>query len=1092
MKTIRFRLILGVLVTTIVVLLAVILYQFFISSRIAEQLLNAEVERVRDVAEVLISRRLDRAERLSLSLLKREDFLQALQRLLSSGDEAQCRKVLRRVVDGEVVVAVAVLSPEGLPLHVTGNAELQALGPVVLLKPELRVRLHVGRVEIHFLRPISSGEGLIDVVVSLGPSWADEVHQLTGHWVALTKGGEVWVRGERAVEGPAAVVPVRVGDESFALKVQLQTSAIGQMRELSFRMTFLVAGGILLLSLLGVTWVSRRISVPLERLARMAKEVAKGNYLPEFSRFSELEEIRIIEEAFEQMASAVRSTIDRLEQVIKMVQEESLRAELEASKLRSMIEGMEEGIVVLDGEDRVVEVNSWFLERLGLRRKEVIGKEVWAFHKEETNAMIKGLLDAFRCGEVTKGRRWEQGMRGMWVSMRLQPIYFDGSYSGVIFNVIDVTDLVQARQEAEAASRAKSEFLATMSHEIRTPMNAVLGMAELLSETPLSAEQREYLEMLKLSAENLLEVINDILDFSKIEAGRLELESKELDLYELLETTTVTLASKAHKKGLELLCHIEPGVPQGIVGDPVRLRQVLVNLIGNAIKFTEEGQVVVRVRELERRNGETVLEFSVADTGIGIPKDKQQRIFESFTQADAFITRKYGGTGLGLAISKQLVEKMGGRIWVESEPGVGSTFYFTIRAPVAEPKVQEEVVPPEVKGLRVLVVDDNAMNRLILRETLTAWGIVTEEAANGPSALRTMEEALRDGRPFQLVLLDRKLGQGDGFDVAKEMRRMEGYRDIPILLLSSSEAIGDRDRAEEVGIREVLLKPIRRSKLYDALVRAVAVREHGASRKEIPSLFKGKPLKVLLVEDNPVNQKLAVKLLERQGWKVTVASDGREALERAKEEEFDLILMDVQMPEVDGLEATRTIREWERHRGRHTPIVALTAHAFEEDKRRCLEAGMDAYLSKPIKIQELLKTIEALLSDRKGKTSQRELRAAFDIGKALEMAGGDVEFLKELVEIYRSDYPNKLSKIRQALKDGEAKVLYETAHSLKGASGNLGLGRVYELALQIERMGREGRLQGVEEVLRELEEELKRFEDLVSQQGWESSFTAAA
>ena len=437
---------------------------------------------------------------------------------------------------------------------------------------------------------------------------------------------------------------------------------------------------------------------------------------------------------------------------------------------------------------------------------------------------------------------------------------------------------------------------------------------------------------------------------------------------------------------------------------------------------------------------------------------------------------------------------------MESEPGVGSTFYFIIRAPVAEPEVQEEVIPREVKGLRVLVVDDNALNRLTLRETLTAWGIVPTEAADGPSALRAMEEALRDGRPFQLVLLDKKLGQEDAFEVAKKMRRrMEGYREVPILLLSSSEGMGDRDRAQEVGIREVLLKPIRRSKLYDAIVRVVAVRERGAARKEIPSVLKDKPLKVLLAEDNPVNQKLALKLLERQGWKVTVASDGREAVERAKEENFDLILMDVQMPEMDGLEATRAIREWERDKGRHTPIVALTAHAFEEDRRRCLEAGMDAYLSKPIKVQELFKTIEALLSDHegeaeepKGEASQGEVKAAFDVGKALEMAGGDVEFLKELVEIYRSDYPDKLSKIRQALKDGDAKTLYETAHSLKGASGNLGLGRVYELALEIERMGKEGRLQGAEEVFGELEEELRRFEELVSQEGWESSFTAAA
>ena len=1092
------------------ILAGVLISQWFIARVLVGRRVAEERERARRVAEVLLERKVESAQRVAHYLQQDEEFLEAVQYLMLSGDGAPCRERLKGLLPAEVE-AVAILDREGIPLMVVGNADLRGLRGTKVTMRSSRVFTRPGRIELHMLYPLPEIggwriPGVLDLVVALDQSWVEEVHELTGSHLVLSQGGKGIIGCEhhpeiaqRAARGRSGV-PFKVGGEAFLLDAFPEMTTIEKMKRFSLAAALSVAGVLFLLSVVGAGWVSQSLSAPLERLAQMAQRMAKGDYSLRVERPSGIREIATIEEAFNQMAEAIESTVAQLEEAIQRTQQESLRAELEASKLRAMIEGMEEGVVVVDRDDRVVEVNSWFLRHVGMKREEVVGRELWEFHGEEANRRIKGILDGFRSGK-SEMKSWEREMLGMWVSLRLQPVYFGDSYNGVILNVIDVTDLVRARQEAEAASRAKSEFLATMSHEIRTPMNAVLGMAELLSETQLSAEQREYLEMLKLSAENLLEVINDILDFSKIEAGRLELEAKEFDLREVVETTTVTLANRAHKKGLELLCHIERGVPQRIVGDPTRLRQILVNLIGNAIKFTEEGYIIVRVREVEREGGKAVLEFSVSDTGIGIPKDKQSKIFESFTQADASTTRKYGGTGLGLAISKQLVEKMGGRIWVESEPGKGSTFYFTIRAPVVEGK-GEEVVPKEIKGLRAMVVDDNPINRLILRETLMSWGIIPVEAADGPSALRALEEAKEAGRPVRLVLLDRKLGDEDGFEVAKAIREAEGYERVPIIVLSSSESHGDGERARRLGIGEVLLKPVRRSNLYDAIIRALAG-EAREERKETASALKGKPIKVLLAEDNPVNQKLALKLLERQGWKVTVAEDGRQAVELAKEGDFDLILMDVQMPEMDGLEATRTIREWEEGTGRHVPIVALTAHAFEEDRKRCLEAGMDAYLTKPIKVQELFKTIEELLPHLAHAESPQQQEPpspqepspegpTFDMTKALEMAGGDVEFLKELIEIYRSDYPQKLARIREALERGDAKTLYENAHSLKGSSGNLGLRRAYELALRIEKMGKEGRLEGVEEVLRELEEELKRFETTVSREGWEAEVAAAS
>ena len=784
----------------------------------------------------------------------------------------------------------------------------------------------------------------------------------------------------------------------------------------------MISGLVLVFSVLATLLISARlmkaITAPILALAGVAARVTEEkDYTLRAVAYRDDEVARLVE-SFNQMLgrvqerdSALQDAKDDLERRVEartteLQQEvrERIQAEEQLQKSLKELEdlkfALDQHCIVArtDARGVITSVNEKFCTVSKYAPEELIGQT----HKiVNSRHHPKEFFDEL-WKTISSGQTWRGELKNLakdgtpyWVDTTIVPFRgADGRPFQYIAIRMDITNLKRIEEElrgskdvAEQASRAKSEFLANMSHEIRTPLNGIMGMTDLALDTQLTQEQRDYLETVKSSSDSLLTVINDILDFSKIEAGKLDLECAEFELRDVVESTLKTLAVRAGEKKLELLCEIAADVPEMVRGDAVRIRQVLTNLAGNAIKFTEHGEVALRVEKEAGTGQELTLRFTVADTGVGILASKLKLIFDPFSQADTSTTRKYGGTGLGLTISARLVEMMGGKIWVESELGRGSQFHFTVKLEGSgskESKAIRDMAVEQLRGLRVLVVDDNPTNRRILDAMLRNWFMQPVCAESGEQALAKLQAAAEGGEAFPIILTDMQMPEMNGFELVERIRETPEWNAATIVMLSSAGGSGDRERSRELGVAAYLLKPIRQAELRDTIARVMGVREGTAAAPVQEPVAAPAPekrdaadsLRVLVAEDNAVNQKLIVRLLEKRGHRVTVAGNGREAVDAAARESFDLVLMDMQMPEMDGFEATAMIRVRERRSGAHLPIVALTAHAMKGDREKCLAGGMDDYLSKPIQPGELEEVLARFARVRKQLSTVGSLRSA--------------------------------------------------------------------------------------------------------------------
>jgi len=633
--------------------------------------------------------------------------------------------------------------------------------------------------------------------------------------------------------------------------------------------------------------------------------------------------------------------------------------------------------------------------------------------------------------------------------------------------------MYRAKLAAEAASRTKSEFLASMSHEIRTPLNAIIGLVELMLTSDLPPDQREDLDVVKSSAYSLLSIINNILDFSKIEAGRLEFEKTPFSFRRFMDESLKIMGMKSHEKGIELAYRVAPGIPDRILGDPVRLRQVLLNLVDNAIKFTDKGEVIVSAAAQSQTDYEVVLHISVVDSGIGIPADRQRSIFGAYNQGDPSTLRQYGGTGLGLAVSAQLVDLMGGNIKLKSQPSQGSRFRFTacfIVQQDGEPH-QPEVAHPELAGLNVLVVDDNDSGRKITQEILEGLQIRVASAAGPQQAKEILSKSKTENEPFDLILIDSDMPETDGFSLAEWIINQQ-QSNAGIILLLTFPHLKRKAELQALGIAAGIVKPFGASELAGVILSALGIDETktvlSATAQKKAIRIPSRSLKILVAEDTAFNQKFIQRLLDRWNHKISLVGNGREALEALKNESFDIVLMDVQMPQLNGLEATKAIRIDEQQNKNHIPIIAMTAHAIKGDRERCLEAGMDEYISKPIDSDKLFEAIEKLTGDPGHPDSTEDVSAAINKETLLKAFDGDWNFLKEVVDVFLSDYPRLLDDLRRAHKESDSDTLMRAAHSLKGIMKNFQAEPAAEAAFELEKKGKENNFDGVPDAIENL------------------------
>jgi two-component system, sensor histidine kinase and response regulator len=949
--------------------------------------------------------------------------------------------------------------------------------------------------EMRFARPAMTGPAVVgeySVIEQMVKARARHPDIATFAWIDNT-GNAVMASGPRIkVDAPRwfvdwlALPPLEksealeVGGETYG-QVVLQLDPAMSINKLwrGFWGTL----GILMLSgglTLGVTLVVLRGSVrPLRALAASARRFGQGDYGVRISPAGPPETAQCIQ-AFNRMAESIESLLA------------SLRRSEEQNRLLAMqVEQSSDAIFSCDQTGLVTSWNRGATRLYGYAPAEAVGRPLDALDlldgRDHLGAAAMSGSAASPLASMEARAKTRSGQL-VEVSVVVTPLSDDaGRPLGELFVVRDISVLKQKEAAAQAANRAKSEFLATMSHEIRTPMNGVIGMTSLLLDTPLTEEQRRYAETVHRSGEALLAIINDILDFSKIEADRLELEPMPFALCETLADLLKSLAPLAHAKGLELTYEIRPDVPDGLLGDAGRLGQILLNLVGNAIKFTEQGEVAVRI-DAEAVTPDTVtLRVAVQDSGIGIAADKREIIFDAFAQADASTTRRFGGTGLGLAICRRLVKQMGGRIWLESEPGHGSTFHFTVLLRRAEGPVPRQVAAPPhaLHGLPVLAADDNATNRRLLEAMLSSWGVDATVVADGRSALAALETAQAAGHVFRVALLDARMPDLDGFAVAERIRNEPGLAGVTVMLLTSDVRSGDIARCRTLGIVRHLIKPLTPSELLDAVLLAL-----GQSAQTTPTIAPGasgaegssRRLQVMVAEDNAVNQVLIVRLLEKLGHVPVVTNNGQEAVDASETHPFDLVLMDVQMPVMDGLTATATIREREaRHpERRRLPIMALTAHALPGDRERCLAAGMDDYLAKPVKPTELAAALDRLFPDDRrlpipeapAPTSSAACRG-FDLATALGHAGGDRELLDELLTIFTQETPSRMDAIRRGIESGDAPEVVREAHTLKGALKLFGAVTAAGVAQDLEALGRAGNMHGARDMAATLDRQLE-------------------